>query len=97
MNNNHNKFSLLNNRINKYLMNNEILKDLDDEEKSINERSYLFDKKISSLYITLVKEKSKLKDRLKKFRASDFSLSFYNINEIIIPTTFRKKQNSLYK
>ena len=97
MNNNHNKFYLVNNRINKYLKNEEILKDLDDEEKSINERSYLFDKKISSLYITLVKEKSKLKDRLKKFRASDFSLSFYNINEIIIPTTFRKKQNSLYK
>jgi len=97
MNLNDKKTSLVNNRINKYMNYNEVIKDLDEEEKWVNDQNYLFEKELSYLYKTLKKEKSKVRYKLNQFHESDFSLFFYNINEKIFPKTSDKKNKLLNK
>ena len=91
------KYSLVNNRTNRYMNFNEVLKDVDEEEKLANERNYFLEKELAFLYKTLIKEKSKIKYKLKKFHKSDFSLNFYNINDTIFPKTSNKKNKLLNK
>lgn len=94
INNNKNRFNRFNN---KYLNNNEILKDLDDEEKLAHEKSYFLEKELIILYNKLIKERSKIKVKMDNFNESDFSLSFYDLREKLFPDSFGRKINSFHK
>ena len=94
---NNKNFFLVNNRFGKYLNINEILKDLDDEEKLAHEKSYYLEKELITLYNKLIKERSKIKDKINKFNEADFSLHFFDLNEKLFPDSYGRKINSFQK
>ena len=94
---NNKNFFLVNNRFNKYLNINEILKDLDDEEKLAHEKSYYLEKELITLYNKLIKERSKIKEKINTFNEADFSLHFYDLKEKIFPDSYGRKINSFHK
>ena len=89
------KFYSLNNKLNKYMNHNEIMKDLDDEDKKAHELSYYLEKDLITLYNKIIKEKKKLKGSLNNMDSSDMSMDFYNIGKIDL--TSKNKKHKIKK
>ena len=90
--------SLLDNdRTNKYLNCDELLKEL-DEEKNIADGKYFFDdKKLIIIYDNLMQSKNKIKFEKKRYRESDFSLRFFDLREKLFTDSFGRNVNSFHK
>ena len=74
---------------------NEIMKDLDDEDKKAHELSYYLEKDLITLYNKIIKEKKKLKGSLNNMDSSDMSMDFYNIGKIDL--TNKNKKHKIKK
>ena len=95
--NNKNLSLLDNDRTNKYLNCDELLKEL-DEEKNIADGKYFFDdKKLIIIYDNLMQSKNKIKFEKKRYRESDFSLRFFDLREKLFPDSFGRNVNSFHK
>ena len=95
--NNKNLFLLDNDRTNNYFNCNELLKDIDEEKNIADGKSFFYDKKLIKIYSDLMKNRNDINLEMKKYKESDFSLSFFDIKEKLFPYSFWEKVNSIFK
>ena len=94
---NKNLFLLDNDRTNNYFNCNELLKDIDEEKNIADGKSFFYDKKLIKIYSDLMKNRNDINLEMKKYKESDFSLSFFDIKEKLFPYSFWEKVNSIFK
>ena len=92
-----NLFLLDNDRTNNYFNCNELLKDIDEEKNIADGKSFFYDKKLIKIYSDLMKNRNDINLEMKKYKESDFSLSFFDIKEKLFPYSFWEKVNSIFK
>ena len=90
-------YSYYNSRMNRYLNIQEILKDLAEEKRIAKGDAYSLEKELGLIYLRLEKEKTDLDDKKIVFNDDDFSWRFFDLNEKVFPSSFRKKMDSFIK
>ena len=61
------------------------------------EKVFFYDKKLIKIYSDLMNNRNDINLEMKKYKESDFSLSFFDNKEKLFPYSFWEKVNSIFK